>query len=207
MLYPHTIPKSGFTGYGNASGFRDLDPATSHNKAATDPNAKIYPLGTIIGYFNATIGGYGACAYLSCTEASSDAIIAGDLLTMTAGSHTDVTNDAAAGACPDVDGGGLPACIAITAMTSTYRGWFWINGVCPDLYTAASTLLSATTVTATSTIEAMEAFRADEGTDGLLFEHKEDDTDDAGAVGMVLADCNTTVALASVRLFGIGWGI
>ncbi len=208
-MFPHTVPKSGFTGYGFGALFTEKDIATSHNVAATSEYAKTYPVGTVIKYFNAALNGYGACAYMICDEASTDAIVVGDCVTLKAGSHTILTNDASAGAVGDYAAeGGFPAAIAISAMTTDYLGWFWIMGVCPDLNTAASTLLSANTgITSAGSIGAMSSFTAST-TDGAIALFNNDGTADAAVIGMSLAaDSSNANTFSNVRLDGIGWGV
>ena len=203
-----TVPKTGFTGYGTETGFTVLDPESSHNKAPTDLNALVYPLGTIIPYFNANLGGYGACVYCSCTEASTDAIAVGDAVTLTASSMTDLTNDASAGMVGDYAAeGGIPAAIALTTMTTTYHGWFWCMGVCPPLYTAAATLLSANTgLTSAGGIIAMSPFIAST-TDGNIALHQKDAAStDVEVMGMsIAADSGNNNTFSNIRLFGFGW--
>jgi hypothetical protein len=211
MLYPYAIPKSGFIGHGGASGYTELDLSSSHNKESTDADAQVYPLGTIIGYYNASLKGYGACAYMSCTQVSAGSIIAGRILTLTAGSHTDLTDDASAGSVGDyaLECGACGA-IAMSTMTTLYYGWFWIKGVCPDLYTSASAKLSATTLTCDGGMDtAMDGFTAGT-TDGTAAIYNRDAaSNDLVPMGMSLAadGGGTTIALAYIRLFGFGWGI
>ena len=210
MLQPYSEPISGFTGRGGVSGFIELDLRSSHNKASTDDDAKIYPLGTIIGYYNASLKGYGACAYMSCVEATSDAIVIGDCVTMVAGSHTALTNDASAGAVGDYAAeGGVPAAIAISAMTTLYYGWFWIAGVCPDLYTSATAKLSANTgITSAGSIGAMSSFRASTTDGAIALVNIDAANTDTEPIGMShTADSTNANLFGSIRLFGTGWGV
>lgn len=208
MLFPYAqMPLNGFIETGGANAYQ-THKAVHHNVSATPGNG--YVLGQIIPYFNATIGGYGACVYCTCTEATGDPIVVGDCVTLTAGSHIDLTNDASAGAVGDYAAeGGFPAAIALSSMTTTYCGWFWIKGVCPDLYTAAATKLSANTgITSAGSIGAMSAFIAST-TDGAIALHDRDAANtDTEVMGMSLAADSTNANIfANVRLTGAGWGI
>jgi len=209
-MFPYAeMPKSGFTGHGGSSGYTEKDVATSHNVATTSDYA-VFPLGTIIKYFNESLHGYGACAYLTCTEATSDAIVVGDCVTLTAGSHTDVTNDASAGSVGDYAAeAGACAAIALSTMTTTYAGWFWIYGVCPDLYTSATAKLAENTgLTSAGSIGAMSPFRAST-TDGCiaLFDADAANTDTCAIGFSLVADSTNANILGNARLYGVGWGV
>ena len=205
MLFPNSEPENGFIETGFAPNY-EAHKAKHHNVSATP----YFDLGTIIGYYNATIGGYGACAYMTCTQVSAASIVIGRVVTMTAGSHTDLTDDASGGAVGDYAAeAGVPAAIAMSSMTTTYAGWFWIYGVCPDLNTAAATKLSANTgITSAGSIGAMSPFIAST-TDGAIALHDRDAAStDTEVMGMSLAaDSTNANSFVNVRLFGTGWGV
>ncbi len=210
ILFPYSIPRSGFIGRGGPSGYIELDPATSYNKASTDKDALVYPIGTVIGYFNASIGGYGACVYMIADEASSEPIVLANVVTMKSGSHTILTNDASAGAVGNyAANAGVPAAIAIGAMTTDYYGWFWFLGVCPDLYTAASTKLGASSaLTSAGSIAAMSPFIASTTNDRIALHNRDAASTDVEVMGMSIAANSTNDnTLSKIRLFGTGWGV
>ena len=207
MLFPNSEPINGFIETGGIGGYEVHD-RVHHNVSATP--AEEYPKGTIISYYNRSLKGYGACGYYSCTEASTDAIVIGDVVTLTAGSHTDVTNDASAGAVGDYAAeAGVPAGIAMSGMTTTYYGWFWIFGVCPDLYISATAKLAEQDdITSAGSIGAMSPFIAST-TDGNIALHNRDAANnDVSVMGMShTADSTNANLFGSIRLFGYGWGI
>ena len=209
MLFPYAIPKSGFTGYGGASCYTQQDLTTSHNRVSTSEYAQKYPLGTIIGYFNATLGGYGACAYMKFDNGDAVACVAGDVLTMLAGTfgsaghteHTTLTTDISAG----MTKGGIPMAIALTAMTDGYYGWFWMLGVCPDFYVSSSAKFSTVDInTENVSLEAGEAFGAT--VDTTLDEYTNAETCGVAGVSLV-ADSSNVVNAGEIRLTGLGWGV
>jgi len=200
MLQPYAIPKSGFTGRGGASGFTVASLTTTHNVASTSDYAGVYPLGTCIGYFNSTIGGYGVCAYLQAKEALTIGLVATSLAT----SHTAVQITLTGGMAI----GCAPAAVALSSITDEYYGWFWVKGVCPDFYTSASAKYSAATISIISGVNltAGESFFA--ATAGEIDEYLE--TDVAIPAGHAISsgsEAGGTIACGEVKLIGSGWGV
>lgn len=205
MLFPNSEPINGFIETGGAGGYQAHSPATYHNVASPK-----YPLGTIIGYFNATLHGYGACVYAQCDEVSSGSIVVGRVLTLKSSYGTILTDDASAGMVGTYQThAGVPAAIAMSTMTTDYYGWFWIMGCCPDLYTAAGTSLSANTgITSGGSIAADCAFIAST-TDGAIAVYDADAANvDVEPMGFALAaDSTNANTFSNIRLYGTGWGI
>lgn len=100
--------------------------ASHHNVASP-----AYVVGTKVQVYIDSLKGYSVLQYLQNGIASSVAVAAGKVMLI-----EDVTNNA--GYLPtkvtnDPDEGllGGPCAIAISAMTNSYYGWFWVAGVCP----------------------------------------------------------------------------
>jgi hypothetical protein len=109
-----SLPVDGFAG------------ASHHNVAAA-----AYPVGTKKFVYIDSLKGYAGLTYLQTSVASGVAVAAGMVMI-----PDDVTNNA--GYLPtkftnDPDEGilGSACAIAISAMTDSYYGWFWTDGVCP----------------------------------------------------------------------------
>ena len=205
MLFPYAeMPINGFIETGGAGGYQ-THKAVHHNQSTAK-----FTVGTIIPYFNFSLKAYGACVYAQFVEATSDAIVIGDCLTLQAASHYILTNDASAGAVGDYAAeAGVPAAIALGTMTTTYYGWAWIMGVCPDLYTAAATKLSASTgITSAGSIGAMSPFRASTTDGNIALFNADAASTDTQAMGMSLAaDATNANTFSNIRLYGTGWGI
>lgn len=155
-LYNHSIPKDGFTGHGTEKGYQDKALDTSHDVASTSDYAQ-YRLGTVIPYYNETVGGYGACMYVSyrISGSESDALAAGSVC----GRYTSstsfyvVTSDQSEANLA----GGFG--IALSGITTTLNyGWMWVWGVCPDFYCDSTTLFSAKTLVTDGNLDAGESF-------------------------------------------------
>jgi hypothetical protein len=110
-----SLPLDGFAG------------ADHHNVASAK-----YPLGTKKAVYISSLKSYSVLTYLQAgTTAGAAAIAAGRVCV-----PEDVTNNASylpSKVCGDPDEGllGSAACIAISAMTDSYYGWFWTGGCCP----------------------------------------------------------------------------
>ena len=201
MSYIGYIPTDGFTGHGGPGGYNAKAISSSHNVISTSDYAKVYPLGTVATYFNSAIGGYGACAYLKTDETISGA---GLVATLLATSHTEVAVTLSNGMAI----GCGPSAVSLSAVTDEYYGWYWIKGVCPDLYTDATTKLSASTISIISgvTLTAGESFFA--ATAGEIDEYLE--TDVAIPCGHAInsgSGSGGTIGMGQVKLIGSGWGI
>ncbi len=156
MGFPYAeMPKSGFTGYGDGGGRQDKDITTSHDVITTSAY-KIYVPGTKMDYYNKTLQGYGTCIYLRYSE-GGETLAAGmicqpdpalDSLYYVTGDCSTFVDLAVA----------KPNCIALSAMTTTYWGWFWCSGVCPDFFTSATARFDATTTTTDTNLTAGEGF-------------------------------------------------
>ncbi len=210
-MFSRTVPRSGFTGYGFGKSLAEQDIATTHDVASTSDFAKVFPLGTIVSYFNPALKGYGMCAYMSAVETSSSSIVIGTCLTLVAGSHTSLTDDASAGAVGDAAAeGGYPAAIAISDMTTLYYGWYWIKGVCPDLYISATAKLSSSnTITSAGDLGAMSSFTAST-VDGEIDLYDNNGSQDLAVIGMTLVADEASTHLSEfgdIRLTGYGWGV
>lgn len=110
------IPKDGFTG------------AEHHNVATA-----AYPLGTKIPVYNTGASGVAGGATFVYgqlfTQDSSNVLAARHLCALDDGAlgfyfSNEVATDLATSASPIV--------IGLGAMTATYHGWFWCEGVCPE---------------------------------------------------------------------------
>lgn len=201
MFGPYAdIPKSGFTGNGGASGYNAIKAKDStFNVVSTSDYATKYALGTIIPYWNATIGGYGACVYLQAKEALTIGLVVTNLAT----SHTSAQITLSGGMAI----GCTPAAVALGTVTDEYYAWFWCKGVCPDMYTSASAKISAATISIISgvTLTAGETFFA--ATAGEIDEYLE--TDVAIPAGHAISSgsgAGGTIAFGEVKLIGSGWG-
>lgn len=194
QLYNFSIPKDGFTGYGTEKEYQAKAVDTSHNVASTSAYA-IYRLGTKIGYYNETLGGYGACIYLQYS-AGAETLAAGYPVGIDEANDTlySVTGD------QSTIGDGSPTAIALSAMTTAYYGWFWCAGVCPDFYTSSSAKFAATTVTTNDSIAAGKAFEMPlSTTDGIIHLWA---TAASTRIGYALADDGgTTTDMANLVLF------
>jgi len=98
-------------------------------------------------YYNKTLAAWGTCIYLKYSV-GAETLAAGSLCGIdsanapaTYGYHSvtgDVSTFGASGRS-----GGLYA-VALSAMTTTYWGWFWCGGVVPDFYTSSSAKIGDT---------------------------------------------------------------
>ncbi len=162
MGFPYAVPMDGFTGHGQARGYTELSLGTSHNVVSTSRYA--FPLGTIIQYYNSSLGGPGACIYLTYSV-GAETLAAGYPVGVDEGvdGYLQVTGD------QSTIGDDGPTAIALSAMTTTYLGWFWCWGVPPDFYTSSSAKFSATTCTTDDAIVAGKGFEmAFSTTDGII---------------------------------------
>tara|TARA_R100000808_G_scaffold11393_1_gene29270 strand:- start:7076 stop:7693 length:618 start_codon:yes stop_codon:yes gene_type:complete len=102
---------------------------SSHHNVATAE----YDVGFKVGVYDRTNKGHAVFAYLQMGTASGVAVAAKAIMApgnvTTAGSNAKhwsiVTND------PDQFVEDSFACVALSAMTEDYYGWFWCGGVCP----------------------------------------------------------------------------
>ena len=158
-MYRTGIPVNGFAELGDGDSGYGLHKNTHHNVATA-----AFQVGTKVRYYNANLvtsdsaamPGWGTCIYLRYS-AGAETLAAGyicqpdpalDSLYYVTGDVSTFVHLAAA----------KPNCIALTAMTTTYYGWFWCGGVCPDFHTAADTPFSETTCVTDNTLTAGEGF-------------------------------------------------
>ena len=188
-MFPYAqAPKSGFTGYGKGDGFKQKDLATPHNVADTS-SYKIYVPGTKFRYYNPELKGWGTCIYLRYS-AGAETLVAGMIC------QPDPALDSLYYVTGDADtfvdlAVGKPNCIALSAMTTTYWGFFWCGGVCPDFYTSATVKFSAVTCATDNSLTAGEGFGAERTTDGKIASYDTTSVhtaDNHSQAGWVLAD-------------------
>ena len=184
MMYPNTIPPNGFTEHGGPGGY--ISPkAWHHNYSAT----ATYRPGTKVGYYNEAQAGWGTCIYLKYS-AGAETLAAGMIC------QPDPALDSLYYVTGDADtfvdlAVAKPNAIALSAMITTYWGWFWCGGVCPDFYTSATALFSATTCATDDSLTAGEGFAAEYTTDGKLASYDTSSVhtaDSHSQAGWVLAD-------------------
>lgn len=199
-MFTNATPLNGFAETGIGSTY--ITPKRCHvnvDPAGTDFR-NLYPLGTIVRYWNSVLGGEGACAYLQFNDGTADqAIVAGSGVVMKAGETYVVTSDYSDGFAT----GGAPFAIATATVTSTYYGWFWISGVPPLFRTAAATYYHAATITTDGNLDAGECFTAG-STDIAILPYANTSVQMIVGVSST-ADTSTAVALQYLRLFGTGW--
>lgn len=189
MSFPYAeMPRSGFIGRGDGSGYKEKDLATSHNVADTSIY-KIYPPGTKIRYYNPALEGWGTCIYLQYSK-GGETLAAGyicqpdpalDSLYLVTGDASTFVDLAVA----------KPNCFALSAMTTLYWGWFWTGGVCPDFYTSSSDRFAITTCTTDDSLTAGDGFGSDRTTNGHLESYDTTaihSADNHSQAGWVLAD-------------------
>jgi len=219
MLQPYAIPRSGFTGYGGSSGLIEQDVGTSFNALLSSDAGKKYPIGTCIGYFNESLHGYGVCAYLRY-HGGSDSVagaigLAAIIWNETAPAHTSVLSSYwhATVTC-DLDGGinsgKLAICLGTVTSTvssalSTARGaWFWIKGLCPDFYTAATTKFhNSVALTSAGSLAAVTGWTVG-AADGTIALGSGEILNAGGSLNDDDTNANT---IGDVYLLGTGWGI
>lgn len=115
-----SVPTDGFQGN------------THHNVLATG----VYKPGTKISV--ETSAGISTLIYLKMGTPSATAVAAGTMLGLEGTTCYTVTNNKST----VVIGG--PACVALSAMTATYWGWFWCGGVYPNSTDVKGGLTAAT---------------------------------------------------------------
>ena len=129
---PH-IPTTGFTG------------TDQHNVA----DAKRKP-GTKVQYYDTTSEAWVRMIYLKMGTASTEVAVAAGKVMQVAGPSMNsskyeyiVTNDEDDILYPVTTG---PACIALSAITADYWGWWWCGGGCPRMAKAGCSALAAATI-------------------------------------------------------------
>ena len=138
------IPKDGFTGVDH------------HNVVA----AKYKP-GTKAVVYNKTTGnvGWGTMIYLRCVGAHAAELA--DVCSIS-DEGTEYTNIEALSAGFLNTAGSGQACVAISAITDDYYGWYWCGGNCPfdHLGSGATTLTVATTIETDGSVAAGDEITA-----------------------------------------------
>ncbi len=162
-MQPYAEPKDGFTGTGVGNVFNPKAPSSAHN-VEYGSALQIYPLGTKVRYYNDRLAGFGTCIYLRYSvgsETRAAAMICQPDPALTSLYY--VTADASDFVAICVS---MPQAITLSEMTTTYCGWFWCGGVCPDFNTAADTPFSDSTCASDNSLTAGEGFQSDHATDG-----------------------------------------
>lgn len=118
------VPPDGFLG------------AQHHNVASEGGSRNLYRVGDQVTVYDSTNKGWATLTYLqfgASPGVSCDAAAVCSIQGSTGNTSKVwymVTND------PDdllVDAGQGPMCIALSAMTDSYYGWFWTDGVAPEV--------------------------------------------------------------------------
>jgi len=112
-------PDDGFTG-------------SDHHNVATE----VYPLGTVIAYYNdgtAGVAGWSEFVYCQMEGTSAPTCAVKQICVQdAAGAPFVVTNDPDSALVTTALLGQLAACVALSAMTDAYYGWFYCGGVVPE---------------------------------------------------------------------------
>jgi len=90
-----------------------------------------YPIGTKVAYYDKTSGGWSIMAYLTYVAGTGTAA-AGQLA---GGPYCDTTTTYPYKVTHDGETANQSygyAAVAVLLMTTTYHGWFWVGGVCPQ---------------------------------------------------------------------------
>lgn len=186
-MYPNTIPPNGFAETGGPGGY--ITPLSTHHNVAT----AAYRVGTKVRYYNDHLGGFGTCIYLRYCE-NGETLAAGyicqpdpeeDSLYYVTADASDFVDLAVA----------KPNCIALSGVTTTYYGWFWCGGVCPDFFYSSTARFDEITCATDDSLTAGEGFGSDRTTDDHLESYdttSKEDADNHSQAGWVLADDGTT---------------
>lgn len=167
-MHINAIPVNGFAESGTETGW--THPKATHHNVAT----AAFDVGTKVRYFNAHLSAWGTCIYLRYSK-GGETLAAGMLC------QPDPVEDSlyyVTGDCSTFVDLAVwkPNCMALSAMTTTFYGWFWCGGICPDFFTAASTRFDEATCVTDNSLTAGDGFTNDGAqsgdTDGTLVAYK-----------------------------------